>query len=173
LKKFYVYQHIDPQTKKVFYVGKGTGRRANDTNRNNMWKMYVKQLEARGLTFCVNVIHICDDEADALKKESDAIRYEISSGNILTNSQVSNIVDEAIVSALMSDDSMPSSSLSISEFVKRKRKALGYTQPQLADRAGVGLRFLRDLERGKLSLRIDKINAVLIMFGSCLVPYKK
>ena len=55
--------------------------------------------------------------------------------------------------------------MTIAEFVKERRKMLGMTQVTLADRAGVGLRFLRDLEQGKTSLRLDKVNQVLQMFG--------
>ena len=55
--------------------------------------------------------------------------------------------------------------MSIAEFVKERRKKLGMTQVVLADRAGVGLRFLRELEQGKTNLRLDKVNQVLQMFG--------
>ena len=55
--------------------------------------------------------------------------------------------------------------MSIAEFVKERRKKLGMTQVTLADRAGVGLRFVRDLEQGKTTLRLDKVNQVLQMFG--------
>lgn len=55
-------------------------------------------------------------------------------------------------------------------FVKRRRKQLGLTQVDLADRAGVGLRFIRDLEQGKQTLRMDKVNQVLALFGHCLKP---
>ena len=53
--------------------------------------------------------------------------------------------------------------MSIAEFVKERRKKLGMTQVVLADRAGVGLRFLRELEQGKTNLRLDKVNQVLQM----------
>ena len=56
--------------------------------------------------------------------------------------------------------------MSIAEFVKERRKKLGMTQVVLADRAGVGLRFLRELEQGKTNLRLDKVNQVLQMFGN-------
>jgi y4mF family transcriptional regulator len=56
------------------------------------------------------------------------------------------------------------------EFVKERRKALGLTQRELADRAGVGLRFIRDLEQGKVSLRLDKVNQVLALFGRRMEP---
>ena len=44
------------------------------------------------------------------------------------------------------------------QFVKKRRKQLGLTQVDLAERAGVGLRFVRDLEQGKQTLRLDKVN---------------
>lgn len=52
-----------------------------------------------------------------------------------------------------------------SSFLKEKRKAVGLTQEELALKAGVGLRFVRDLEQGKKSLRLDKVNQVLALFG--------
>jgi len=57
---------------------------------------------------------------------------------------------------------------SISDFIKEKRKQLKLTQPDLAERAGVGLRFVRELEQGKQTVRIDKVNQVLALFGSKL-----
>ena len=56
--------------------------------------------------------------------------------------------------------------MKISEFIKAKRKNLGLTQIILAEKAGVGLRFVRDLEQGKSTLRLDKVNQVLDLFGS-------
>jgi len=55
-------------------------------------------------------------------------------------------------------------------FVKSKRRTLGLTQRDLADRAGLGLRFIRDLEQGKESLRLDKVNQVLALFGHRMEP---
>lgn len=55
--------------------------------------------------------------------------------------------------------------MTLSKFVKGKRNSTGLTQPELAEKAGVGLRFIRDLEQGKESLRMDKVNQVLRMFG--------
>ena len=56
------------------------------------------------------------------------------------------------------------------KFVKKRRRSLGLTQKDLADRAGVGLRFIRDLEQGKASLRLDKVNQVLALFGHRMEP---
>jgi len=55
-------------------------------------------------------------------------------------------------------------------FVKERRKLLGLTQKDLAEKSGVGLRFVRDLEQGKESLRLDKVNQVLNLFGSEMAP---
>lgn len=54
---------------------------------------------------------------------------------------------------------------SLRKFVKQKRKELKLTQADLALNAGVGLRFVRDLEQGKKTLRLDKVNDVLALFG--------
>lgn len=54
---------------------------------------------------------------------------------------------------------------SLRQFVKQKRKELKLTQEDLALNAGVGLRFVRDLEQGKKTLRLDKVNDVLALFG--------
>ena len=55
--------------------------------------------------------------------------------------------------------------MGLASFVKEKRKSVNLTQPELAEKAGVGLRFVRELEQGKESLRIDKVNQVLRLFG--------
>jgi y4mF family transcriptional regulator len=55
--------------------------------------------------------------------------------------------------------------MDLASFVKQKRKAVQLTQAELAEKAGVGLRFIRELEQGKQSLRLDKVNQVLQLFG--------
>lgn len=56
------------------------------------------------------------------------------------------------------------------KLIKERRRALGLTQSELADRAGVGLRFIRELEQGKTTLRLDKVNQVLALFGHRMEP---
>jgi len=53
----------------------------------------------------------------------------------------------------------------IGKIIQHLRKNTGLTQPEFAKRAGVGLRFIRDLEQGKPSVRLDKINQVLKFLG--------
>jgi y4mF family transcriptional regulator len=59
------------------------------------------------------------------------------------------------------------------EFIKNRRKTLGLTQEELAKKAGVGLRFIRELEQGKINLRMDKVNQVLSLFGHVLAPVRQ
>jgi y4mF family transcriptional regulator len=61
---------------------------------------------------------------------------------------------------------------SLPEYVKQMRKRYGLTQLELSEKAGVGLRFVRELEQGKVSLRMDKVNQVLQLFGAKLAPFR-
>lgn len=61
----------------------------------------------------------------------------------------------------------------IAEFIKQKRKEAGLTQEDFAIRSGLGLRFVRELEQGKETARMDKVNQALSMFGMEAVPGKK
>ena len=58
----------------------------------------------------------------------------------------------------------------IAEFVKTERKKAGLTQAEFALRSGLGLRFVRELEQGKETVRLDKVNQALMMFGMETVP---
>jgi y4mF family transcriptional regulator len=53
----------------------------------------------------------------------------------------------------------------IGKIIQQLRKKAGLTQPEFSRRAGVGLRFIRDLEQGKPSVRLDKVNQVLKFLG--------
>ena len=58
----------------------------------------------------------------------------------------------------------------IGEYIKQKRKEIGLTQEEFAMRSGLGLRFVRELEQGKETVRLDKVNQALSMFGKEAVP---
>lgn len=61
----------------------------------------------------------------------------------------------------------------IAQFVKDNRKAAGLTQQEFALRSGLGLRFIRELEQGKETVRMDKVNIALAMFNAEVVARKK
>lgn len=58
----------------------------------------------------------------------------------------------------------------LAAFIKKRRKQTKLTQEELAQRAGVGLRFMRELEAGKKTLRLDKVEQVLLLFGHTVGP---
>ena len=60
--------------------------------------------------------------------------------------------------------------ITLSKYIKQMRKQYHLTQIDLSEKSGVGLRFVRELEQGKQSLRMDKVNQVLSLFGSELAP---
>ena len=61
----------------------------------------------------------------------------------------------------------------IAKFVKESRKLAGLTQEEFAIRSGLGLRFVRELEQGKETVRMDKVNQALAMFNRQAVPGPK
>jgi y4mF family transcriptional regulator len=61
----------------------------------------------------------------------------------------------------------------IREFVKTKRKQFGLTQEALALKSGVGLRLVREIEQGKQSMRLDKVEQILQLLGGKLIVTEK
>jgi len=61
----------------------------------------------------------------------------------------------------------------IAAFIKYQRKKLRLTQEELALKAGVGIRFIREVEQGKETLQLNKIEQVLNLFGFQLTPTKQ
>ena len=61
----------------------------------------------------------------------------------------------------------------IGNYIKEERKKAGLTQEEFAMRSGLGLRFVRELEQGKETVRMDKVTQALAMFGKEAVPGEK
>ena len=61
----------------------------------------------------------------------------------------------------------------IGDYINQERKRVGLTQEEFAIRSGLGLRFVRELEQGKETVRLDKVNQALAMFGKEAVPGEK
>lgn len=63
--------------------------------------------------------------------------------------------------------------MNLSQFLKQKRKETDLTQEQLSAKAGVGLRLVREIEQGKGSMRMNKVNQILALFGAELAVTQK
>jgi y4mF family transcriptional regulator len=61
----------------------------------------------------------------------------------------------------------------LANIIKEKRKQTGLTQQDLALKSGLGLRLVREIEQGKTTMRMDKVNQLLALFGMELVPAPK
>jgi len=61
----------------------------------------------------------------------------------------------------------------LTQYIKAKRKEFGLTQVDLSLKSRVGMRFVREMEQGKETLRLDKVNQVLRLFGAELGPVKE
>ena len=61
----------------------------------------------------------------------------------------------------------------LSSFLKYYRKKAGLTQEELSIKAGVGIRFIRELEQGKKTVQLDKVDQVIKLFGFELIPGKQ
>ncbi len=63
--------------------------------------------------------------------------------------------------------------MQLGQTIQKIRKEKHLTQEEFAFRSGLGLRFVRELEQGKETVRLDKVNQALAMFGCEAVPGKK
>lgn len=61
----------------------------------------------------------------------------------------------------------------LAKIIKEKRKATGLTQLDVALKSGLGLRLVREIEQGKTTMRMDKVNQLLALFGMELIPAPK
>jgi y4mF family transcriptional regulator len=61
----------------------------------------------------------------------------------------------------------------LSKVIKEKRKETGISQQELSAKSGLGLRLIREIEQGKTSMRVDKVNQLLNLFGMELIAAPK
>jgi y4mF family transcriptional regulator len=141
-----------------------------------MWKLYVGHIESNGLTYSAEIVKTFETELDALKYEDTLIREYLENGSVLVNKTMKKIKDLArplIIDGVFKIGPRRDRNTILASLVRNKRRAVKLTQSELADKAGVGLRFMRELENGKPTLRLDKINQVLHLFGHELSPMPK
>lgn len=165
---YYVYCHKHPITKAVFYVGKGSGDRAYETSgRSSEWLNARKEIVLScGVDREVEIIHCFEDEEKALELES----IEIYRAKLLGFTLVNKVKLKNPIPKLegQEGENICGEALFIPKIVKLKRKALGLTQRDIAGCAGTGLRFIIDLEKGKPTCRMDKVEQVLRVLGLTL-----
>ena len=78
---YYIYEHRKP-TGEVFYVGKGTGRRAFSMSRRSIkWNEVVEQ--SNGIT--IEIVERYEKEEEAFEAEESLIKKHVKNGAVLVN----------------------------------------------------------------------------------------
>ena len=165
---YYVYRHKHPITKAVFYVGKGSGDRAYETSgRSSEWLNVRKEIVLScGMDREVEIIHCFEDEEKALELESVEIyRAKLLGFTLVNKVKLGNPIPKL---ETLTDDNISKEASFIPRIVKLKRKSLGLRQQDVACCAGTGLRFIIDLEKGKPTCQMNKVEQVLRVLGLTL-----
>ena len=173
-----IYRLSCPFTNQVHYVGKsieGMIRPLSHLSKSHSDKIneWVGELKQLGHAPTVEVCEYVPMEVDIDERERYWITKYLNKGNVLLNIQSTHpltIIPDLEAKLNDGDDFIRT----LSTFIKERRKQLGYNQVEFADRAGVGLRWLRDVEqcvKGKNN-SVNHILYVLSMFG-CTLDIKK
>ena len=163
-----VYGLYHPITKKPVYVGKSTvglnrpWDHIDEKSHSNKVNEWVNELKTSGLNPVLVVLDQAETNEVLTKKEVFWINSMINDGHPLLNQSLVNPVYFLLESSYSEDDYLKE----IRFFVKMKRKERKLTQQELANKAGVGLRFIRELEQGpKTNFSIDTLHKILVLFG--------
>ena len=177
MEKRVIYSLSCPFTNQVHYVGKseqGMMRPLSHLSKSHSNKIneWVDELKQIGHSPKVDVCEYVPLEEDINEREKYWITKYLKKGNTLLNVQSTHPL-----SILPDFDSKVNDGedfrSQLASFVKTRRKQTGLTQPEFADRVGVGLRWLRELEQGKVkNTSISLVLQVLWMFG-CTLDIKK
>lgn len=167
---YYVYKHLDPRTKEVFYIGKGTKRRAyEEPSRNRAWCHKVRILRELGLIYAVEIAHVCETEGLALKLELEEIRNHIARNAPLTNIalvEVRKTLEMAEIDKKCRE---------IGRAVQAAREERGLSVLRLSKMAGLDRRVVAKIEDGESSAyEMSSLLKILNILGMsfCSVFYE-
>jgi y4mF family transcriptional regulator len=163
-----IYGLYHPITKKPVYVGKSTvgldrpWAHIDEKSHSSKVNEWVNELKTNGLSPVLIVLDQAETNEVLAKKEVFWINSIINDGYPLLNQSLVNPVYFLLESSYNDDDHLREIRL----FIKMKRKQNKLTQQELADKAGVGIRFIRELEQGpKTNFNIETLQKVLSLFG--------
>jgi hypothetical protein len=175
MENFIVYALYCPKRHKPVYVGQTTRgverpfehiKEQSHSNKVNEW---VHNLHDEGLSPVVTILEWTEHESVLQDKETFWIQKLISEGNLLLNQ---NKVTPVFLD-MVEFNAEGGNTLDIALYVKAKRKLNHLTQQQLAEKAGVGLRFIRELEQStKNNFNTGSIIKILKLFGAKLTVGK-
>ena len=169
MKTNIIYVLNCPITKKPVYVGKSTQgverpfkhiEEKSHSDKVNRWVRYLKE---RGKEPQVYLVENDVDNNLLDAKETFWINYYLTKGNLLLNQKG---IDPALLFK-RSPEEIDNPLSDIRSYIIIKRKQLKLTQAELAEKAGVGVRFVRDLEQGrKTNFQTDPLFKMLKLLGN-------
>jgi hypothetical protein len=174
MKKRLIYALKCPFTNEIHYIGKSTNgmiRPSSHLTKSHSEKIqkWVEELKIFGHAPVIEVLYYVSEQENIDDIEDTLIKKHIKKGCVLLNSY---LIHPLTISPNLEQSDYNGMKL-IGEFIKNKRKTTGLTQVEFADRAGVGLRFLREIEQNtKDNFYTEPINTVLSMFG-CKLSIEK
>ena len=165
-----IYALKCPFTKEIHYVGKSTSgvvRPLSHMSKSHSDKIneWVESLKIIGSKPEIDILENVSDEININEREKYYIRKYLSNGNVLLNSVLysTSLVIEKFEKHL-SKSNKPNIDV-ISQFVKTRRKQVGLTQEEFAERAGIALTVVRKIEQGDININLTGLLTVLAMFG--------
>jgi len=174
MKNRLIYSLRCPFTNEIHYIGKsstGMTRPSEHLNKSHSEKIqkWVKELKIFGHKPKIEVLYYVSEQENIDDIEDVLIKKHIKKGCLLLNS---NLIHPLTISPNLEQSDHTGMKL-IGEFVKNKRKNTGLSQKEFADKSGVGLRFLRELEQNtKDNFQTESLSIVLSMFG-CKLSIEK
>ena len=177
MDKRIIYTLSCPFTNEVHYVGKSTKgmtRPLSHLHKSHSYKIreWVKDVKDLGYDIKVRIIEAVPNHVDIDKRELYWIQHYIDKGNLLLNS---NLIMPITISPGLHKLIGVGDGVNIrkiSEFVKRRRRAIGMTQTEFAERSGLALTVIRKIEQGKTNINFNGLLMVLKMLG-CTIDVVK
>lgn len=171
-----IYGLYHPLTKAPVYIGKsvkGMDRpwtHIEEKSHSKKVNEWIKDLANSNQQPVIVILDTAADDIILDKKERFWINSMINDGYPLLNQTLINPVYFTLTSSYNAEDDYLAE---LRMFIKMKRKQCGLTQSELAFKAGIGLRFLRELEQGtKSNFNTDSIQKILNLFGAKLSVVK-
>lgn len=172
-----IYALTCPFTEDVHYIGKtskGMTRPLQHMSNSHCDKIaeWSNDLKILGQKPGIKILEKLSKDDDLDERERYWIQKYLNKGSLLLNSNLVNpvLIDTKLEKLLGNLDFGDISD--ISNFIKERRKQIGLTQPDFADKSGVSLKVLRKIEQNKTNIQLDGLLQILSMFGCKLQVVK-
>lgn len=168
MNKRFIYALQCPFTNDIHYIGKTTQGMLRplqhlSNSHSEKVKDWVDELKSIGHSPLVKIIESVSSTDDLDLRERYWIQYYLNKNAFLLNS---SLITPLLISKKF-DDIVGKGSWEkrVAKFIKEKRKAIGITQPEFAEKCGISLKVLRKIEQGKTNYMLDGLIQILKMFG--------